>query len=58
MSILETCKKARAASVELAKLSSDVKDKALCRMANALEANATGYSPPTRKTLKRRKPEA
>ena len=40
MSILETCKKARAASVELAKLSSEVKDKALCRMANALEANS------------------
>ena len=39
MSILETCKKARAASVELAKLSTDVKDRALCRMANALEAN-------------------
>jgi glutamate-5-semialdehyde dehydrogenase len=40
MSILETCKKARAASVELAKLSADVKDRALCRMANALEANS------------------
>jgi glutamate-5-semialdehyde dehydrogenase len=39
MSILETCKKARAASVELAKLSAGVKDRALCRMANALEAN-------------------
>ncbi len=39
MSLLEICQKARAASVELAKLSADVKDKALCRMANALEAN-------------------
>ena len=39
MSILETCKKARAASIELAKLSSEAKDRALCRMANALEAN-------------------
>ena len=39
MSILETCKKARAASIELAKLSADMKDRALCRMANALEAN-------------------
>jgi glutamate-5-semialdehyde dehydrogenase len=40
MSILETCKKARAASVKLAQLSADVKDRALCSMANALEANA------------------
>ena len=39
MSILEICKKARAASVELAKLRTETKDKALCRMANALEAN-------------------
>ena len=39
MSILETCKKARAASIELAKLSADMKDRALCRMAKALEAN-------------------
>jgi glutamate-5-semialdehyde dehydrogenase len=39
MSILETCKKAKAASYELAKLTSETKDKALCRMANALEAN-------------------
>jgi glutamate-5-semialdehyde dehydrogenase len=40
MSILETCKRARAASVKLAQLSTDVKNSALCRMANALEANA------------------
>jgi glutamate-5-semialdehyde dehydrogenase len=40
MSILETCKKARAASVELAKISGEAKDRALCRMANALEANS------------------
>jgi glutamate-5-semialdehyde dehydrogenase len=39
MSLLEICQNARAASVELAKLSADAKDKALCRMANALEAN-------------------
>jgi len=39
MSLLEICKKARAASVALAKLSNETKDKALCRMANALEAN-------------------
>src|SRR5512147_571623 len=39
MRILEICKKAKAASVELAKLSGEVKDNALCRMANALEAN-------------------
>lgn len=39
MSLLEICQKARAASTELAKLSTDVKDSALCRMANALQAN-------------------
>jgi glutamate-5-semialdehyde dehydrogenase len=39
MSMLETCKRARAASVKLAQLSADVKNNALCRMANALEAN-------------------
>jgi glutamate-5-semialdehyde dehydrogenase len=39
MSMLETCKRARAASVKLAQLSADVKNAALCRMANALEAN-------------------
>ena len=37
--ILEICKKAKAASVKLAKLSTDEKNTALCRMANALEAN-------------------
>lgn len=36
----ETCEKAKAASVELAKLSGDVKDKALLKMASALEENA------------------
>ena len=40
MSLLETCQKAKAASVQLAKLNAETKDKALCRMANALEANA------------------
>ena len=40
MSLLETCKKAKVASVQLAKLDAETKDKALCRMANALEANA------------------
>jgi glutamate-5-semialdehyde dehydrogenase len=39
MSLVEICKKARAASIELAKLSGAVKDRALCKMANALEAN-------------------
>jgi glutamate-5-semialdehyde dehydrogenase len=38
--ILEICKKAKAASFELAKLSAETKNAALCRMANALEANA------------------
>ena len=38
--ILEICKKAKAASYQLAKFSTDVKNTALCRMANALEANA------------------
>ena len=38
--ITEICKKAKAASVEMAKLSTDAKNTALCRMANALEANA------------------
>lgn len=37
--ILEICKKAKASSVELAKLSAEAKNTALCRMANALEAN-------------------
>ena len=37
--ILEICKKAKAASYELAKLTAETKDNALCRMANALEAN-------------------
>ena len=37
--IIEICKKAKAASVELAKLNSEQKNVALCRMANALEAN-------------------
>jgi glutamate-5-semialdehyde dehydrogenase len=38
--IKEICLKAKAASVEMAKLSADAKNTALCRMANALEANA------------------
>jgi len=37
--ITEICKKAKAASVEMAKLSAETKNTALCRMANALEAN-------------------
>ncbi len=40
MSVLEICKRARAASYEVAKLSGDAKNAALCRMANALEANS------------------
>ena len=38
--IVEICKKAKIASVEMAKLSTETKNTALCRMANALEANA------------------
>ena len=38
--ITEICQRAKAASVEMAKLSADAKNNALCRMANALEANA------------------
>ncbi len=38
--ITEICVKAKAASVEMAKLSAEAKNNALCRMANALEANA------------------
>jgi hypothetical protein len=33
--IKEICVKAKAASVEMGKLSSDIKNNALCRMANA-----------------------
>ena len=38
--ITEICKKAKAAAAEMAKLSAEAKNTALCRMANALEANA------------------
>ncbi len=37
--IVEICKKAKTASVELGKLTAENKNTALCRMANALEAN-------------------
>ncbi|MGA3111564.1 MAG: glutamate-5-semialdehyde dehydrogenase [Candidatus Bathyarchaeia archaeon] len=37
--ITEMCKKAKAASVEMAKLTAEAKNTALCRMANGLEAN-------------------
>ena len=37
--MLEICQKAKAASVEMAKLTSEEKNAALCRMANAIEAN-------------------
>ncbi|MGD6934565.1 MAG: glutamate-5-semialdehyde dehydrogenase [Candidatus Bathyarchaeia archaeon] len=37
--IQEICRKAKAASVEMAKLSAEQKNAALCRMANALEVN-------------------
>ena len=40
MSVLEICKKARAASYEMAQLSAKQKDNALSSMASALEANA------------------
>jgi glutamate-5-semialdehyde dehydrogenase len=39
MSVLEICKKARAASYIMAQLSGDQKNLALCHMANALETN-------------------
>jgi glutamate-5-semialdehyde dehydrogenase len=38
--ILEICKKAKAASVHLAKLSTEEKNLAVCKMADALETNA------------------
>jgi glutamate-5-semialdehyde dehydrogenase len=38
--ITEICRKAKVASVEMAKLSAETKNTALCRMANALEADA------------------
>jgi glutamate-5-semialdehyde dehydrogenase len=37
--ILEICQKAKAASIEMAKLTTEAKNMALCRMANAIEAN-------------------
>jgi glutamate-5-semialdehyde dehydrogenase len=37
--IKDICRKAKKASFQLAKLQSEIKDNALCRMANALEAN-------------------
>jgi glutamate-5-semialdehyde dehydrogenase len=38
--ILELCEKAQAASVELAKLSGEARNEAVCKMADAIEANA------------------
>ena len=38
--IKEICQKAKAASIEMGKLTAEAKNTALCRMANALEANA------------------
>ena len=38
--ILEICKKAKAASVKLAKLSTEEKNLAICKMADSLESNA------------------
>ena len=38
--IQDICEKAKAASVQLAKLSSEARNEAVCKMANALEANA------------------
>ena len=38
--ILEQCKKAQAASVRLAKLACEARNEAVCKMADALEANA------------------
>jgi len=42
--ITEICQRAKVASVEMAKVSSEVKNIALCRMANALEANTEKIS--------------
>ncbi len=50
--ITEICRKAKAASVEMAKLSADAKNTALCRMANALEANMTEILAANQETLK------
>jgi glutamate-5-semialdehyde dehydrogenase len=38
--IKQICQKAKAASIEMGKLTAEAKNTALCRMANALEANA------------------
>ncbi len=38
--IVEICRKAKAASFEMAKLNAEARNVALCRMANAIEANA------------------
>ena len=38
--IEQICQRAKAASVEMAKLTAEAKNAALCRMANAFEANA------------------
>ncbi len=42
--ILDICKKAKKASVELAKLSTEVKNKALYDMAEALEKNTRSHT--------------
>jgi glutamate-5-semialdehyde dehydrogenase len=52
MSILEICKKAQVASVELAKISSEKKNDALCHMANALESNAKKILAANKKDVK------
>ena len=56
--IKEICVKAKAASVEMAKLSADAKNTALCRMANALEANAEKILAANKAMLKQQKPKA
>ena len=43
MVILELCKTAKKASVNLASLSSEIKNSALYKMANALEKNPRKY---------------
>ncbi len=50
--ITEICKKAKAASVEMAKLTAEAKNTALCRMANALEANTEKILAANRQMLK------
>jgi glutamate-5-semialdehyde dehydrogenase len=55
--ILEICEKAQAASVQLAKLSTEEKNVAVCKMADALEANADKILSANRKDAEAAKAE-